>query len=273
MTCSALYCIVCIYVVFCIVNLVSIVAGTPEYHSVHLVLCSIKTTMPDELQTVIVLSLFFDALSVCVYALLRTFAFKLGLKLFNIVKYLFILQTVLLFTDANVILQFVVGYGYLLEFFMLHVSQRQPTVWEIAFRFVTNAVHHMTMIVHTTNAELVSYALCWFFHVYPWLLLLHAQGYKRVYTYVGIVGQIGNCSTFVAAAWLLFSGDWKTLSVAQMAILLQMLVYRGIYTNLLFGVFTTYGCISSATQEKLVPAGKFLTAVVSVAVIIFLFFF
>lgn len=233
-------------------------------------LLAIHQTM---MMNAITASLFYNVISLAVYVVFQTLVpNKWGLFIYNHLKYLYIFQIVVLNLSSDVVsdnCKLFVSYGFCFEYYMLHEGGRTPSWIEFVHRFIINTVHHITLIVPTTNMEMVVYNAAWLMHLFPWFMKFGMP------QWIGTIGSIGNTAPLIAMIYYLtlFSLDKLEyefmLSRLQFAVLFQMCVYRGVYTNIMFMNVSKYFGIPKDIELKLTTPAKLVTVIVSLVITVY----
>jgi hypothetical protein len=161
-----------------------------------------------------------------------------------------------------------VGYGFFFDFFLLskqnNGSKNVIQSSDILFRFMTNLVHHHSLVSATTLVERVAYGVCWATHLFPWFQLVPYS--QKIFKLVLIAG---NMAPPVALLWFLMSSETSIHSLHGLAVLIQMTVYRGIYINSTYYVFSKFFGIASDYEQKIIKVwGKRTLYVVTIVAII-----
>jgi hypothetical protein len=217
------------------------------------ILIALWNTVPFEFQ----LNLVFNVLSLVLFLLFRRHGFFQ--HCYNFFKYAWIAQFAVLFLPHNAWdtrIQMTIAYGFFFDYFLLQKtstatdkdSNQVPTS-TLVLRFCTNLVHHMTLFVATTQVEKLAYAVCWTAHLFPWFRLL---GERTDWLKISLLA--GNFTPVLALVWLLVvdheSAQYVTFH--GWAVLSQMIIYRGVYINASYKVFSTFGICSKETETDTV---------------------
>eukprot|EP00539_Tryblionella_compressa_P006275 CAMPEP_0178754956 /NCGR_PEP_ID=MMETSP0744-20121128/12449_1 /TAXON_ID=913974 /ORGANISM="Nitzschia punctata, Strain CCMP561" /LENGTH=280 /DNA_ID=CAMNT_0020408929 /DNA_START=20 /DNA_END=859 /DNA_ORIENTATION=+ len=220
------------------------------------------TALPYEFQ----INLICNFVSLILFLCFRNYGFFQ--RCYQIVQYAWVLQFVVLFTTTTPTTttsttkttatwpQMIIAYGFFMDYALL------KSINDIPLRFLTNLVHHMTLFVPTTPIERCTYAVCWTAHLFSWFRLFLDE--KRYHLVLKWALQAGNMTPVVALVWCLFVARKEAtttpatiLSQHGWAVLSQMAVYRGIYVNASYSVFSRMGLVSKATEQHVIKvAGK-----------------
>jgi hypothetical protein len=145
---------------------------------------------------------------------------------------------------------------------ILEVSAPSASVEEIAFRFITNFVHHLTLIDTTTSAHRVLWSICWLSHVFPWLRLMGKMRWFKT------IATIGNFAPAMTLLWLLVKGQYfSMMSDASQKMLMMMAVYRGLYISCSFKILSSLDILSDCEEAQLKPLAKRLTLLICLWII------
>jgi hypothetical protein len=216
-----------------------------------------------EFQTILQWSLATNVVSLFLFLLGRRN--PIFLKSYDCVKYLWVLQAVVPLLPQNSIdarAKVIVSYGFGFDFKLLEITATSVSAEAIAFRFVTNLVHHLTLLDTTTNLQGYVYALCWLTHSFPWL-----QRFNRMDLFKRFA-EVGNFAPVFAFVWLVATGDIFELSTATIGILFMMVIFRGLYINCSFHVLSDMHLVSKDQEAAMKPEMKKLVVFVSLAVVV-----
>jgi hypothetical protein len=205
------------------------------------------------------LSLVGNVSSLCIFLICRKN--PLFLRCYELVKFVWAAQILLpFFPNMDPIAKVALTYGLGFDFKILEISGC-PSVEGIFFRFVTNLIHHLTLMDTKTSIQRYAYAICWMSHLYSWLRLFGKDHWFKNIT------SIGNFAPAAAYILLVETGEYEHLSEESRGILFMMIIYRGLYINCHFHVFSgRLGICSKLTEDEVIPQTKNLTIVVSLLV-------